>query len=100
MKDMDLYGRTGEVRTIAADHIEVRRAGEREGRLSETDRLKAPYDDPLHYLAAVIRGDIQEEDSVSSLKTNLTVSEILDAARRSAQSGKTVMLPLSAENSR
>ena len=53
-------------------------------------------DDPLHYLAAVIRGSVAEEDSVSSLKTNLTVSEILDAARRSAQSGMSVKLPASA----
>jgi hypothetical protein len=31
----------------------------------------------------------------SSLDTNVTVTEILDAARRSAASGKTVRLPAS-----
>jgi len=30
---------------------------------------------------------------LSSLETNMVVSEILDAARRSAASGKTVALP-------
>lgn len=60
----------------------------------DATRPAAPYDDPLHYLAAVIRGKVAEEDSVPSLKTNLTVSEILDAARRSAQSGTSVKLPL------
>ncbi len=94
VKDMDVYGRTGYVKTIGSDRIDVRRAGESDGHITEADRLKSPYDDPLHYLAAVIRGDIEEENSVSALKTNITVSEILDAARRSAQSGETVKLPL------
>jgi predicted dehydrogenase len=94
VKDMDVYGRTGHLRTIGADRIDVRRAGDREGHVADAARPAAPYDDPLHYLAAVIRGSVAEEDSVSSLKTNVTVSEILDAARRSAQSGMSVKLPL------
>jgi hypothetical protein len=32
-------------------------------------------------------------DGLSSLETNVTVTEILDAARRSAASGATVRLP-------
>jgi predicted RNA binding protein with dsRBD fold (UPF0201 family) len=55
--------------------------------------LLPPYDDPLHYFAALINGKAHE-DSLSSLNTNLVVSEILDAARRSAESGKTVTLAL------
>lgn len=94
VKDMDVYGRTGYAKTIGSNRIEVRRAGEREGRMSEAARPEAPYDDPLHYLAAVIRGEISDENGLSSLKTNITVSEILDAARRSVQSGKSVKLPL------
>jgi hypothetical protein len=34
-------------------------------------------------------------DGPSSLEINLTVTEILDAARRSAASGKTIRLPTS-----
>jgi len=45
-------------------------------------------------MAAIIRGDISEGDDVSSLKTNMIMSEILDAARQSAQTGKTIKLPL------
>jgi hypothetical protein len=45
-------------------------------------------------MAAVLNGEIQEGNSPSSLQTNMTVSEILDAAKQSAQSGKTVSLPL------
>jgi predicted dehydrogenase len=93
VKDMDVYGRTGYVKTIRSDQIEVRRDGENEGRLSRAAALKAPDDDPLHYLEAIIRGE-SEEGSLSSMKVNVLVSEILDAARQSAQTGQTVKLPL------
>ncbi len=94
IKDMQVYGRTGYVKTIKRDHVEVRREGEAAGSTSQVAAPPAPYDDPLHYLAAVIRGEIQEDGSLSSLEANVTVSEILDAARQSAQTGKTVRLPL------
>jgi hypothetical protein len=35
---------------------------------------------------------------MSSLKTNVTVTEILDAARRSAETGKTIALPLTRQD--
>ena len=60
-------------------------------------RRKRRIDDPLHYLEAVL-GGLDEGDSLSSLKTNVTVTEILDAARRSAQTGKTVVLPLARQD--
>jgi predicted dehydrogenase len=62
--------------------------------VDRAEPVAAPYDDPLHFMAAVIRGQVSEEGTLSSLKTNLIVSEILDAARRSAQTGQTVKLPL------
>jgi len=98
-KDMEIYGRTGTAKTFITtnfetDALEVRRAGEKEAQVIRGQQLRPPYDDPLHYFAAVIRGEIRDEGSLSSLKTNITVSEILDAARRSVQSGQTVTLPL------
>jgi len=94
VKQMDVYGRTGYAKTIDSERIEVRKANESEGQMTKGASLAAPYDDPLHYMAAVLNGEIQEGNSLSSLKTNLTVSEILDAARQSAQTGKAVLLPL------
>ena len=94
IKDMDVYGSTGYVKTIKGTQVEVRRGKENEGRVSQATALAAPNDDPLHYLAAVIHGEIQENGSLSSLETNVIVSEILDAARRSAETGRTVPLPL------
>jgi predicted RNA binding protein with dsRBD fold (UPF0201 family) len=88
-----VYGRTGFVKTIRNDQIEIRRDGENEGRISRAVALSTPDDDPLHYLEAVIHGQ-SEEGSLSSLQTNVVVSEILDAARQSSQTGQTVKLPL------
>jgi predicted dehydrogenase len=93
-KDMEVYGQTGYVKTIVREKIEFRLKGQKNGQIAPARPLLAPYDDPLHYFAALISGKAHE-DSLSSLNTNLVVSEILDAARRSAQSGKTVALPLS-----
>ena len=94
VKQMDVYGKSGYAKTLDADKIEVRRGGGGTGEITKSGDVPAPFDDSLHYLAAVIRGEVAEENSVSSLKTNVTVSEILDAARQSAQSSKTVPLPL------
>jgi predicted dehydrogenase len=93
-KDMTIYGRTGTVTTIRRDRVEVRLKGEQHATTKTAEPMKPPYDDPLHYLAAVIRGEISEDGDVSSLKTNVLVSEILDAARQSASSGRTIQLPL------
>ena len=94
VKQMDVYGRTGYAMAIDPEKIEVRKANETDGQMIKGRALTAPYDDPLHYLEAVLSGEIQEGDSLSSLKNNITASEILDAARQSAQTGKTVELPL------
>ncbi|MBV9265453.1 MAG: Gfo/Idh/MocA family oxidoreductase [Acidobacteriaceae bacterium] len=92
IKNMDVYGRTGYIKTLKRDHVEIRRKGESEGHTTDTTPLAPPYDDPLHYLAAVIRGEIEEDGSPSSLEVNVIVSEILDAARESATTGRTVRL--------
>lgn len=94
VKNMDVFGRTGYAKTILRDRIELRKEGQKSSETRAAEPVKPPYDDPLHYLAAVIRGQIQEGDDPSSLKTNIVVAEILDAARRSAKSGETVKLPL------
>jgi glucose-fructose oxidoreductase len=54
--------------------------------------LPAPNDTSLHYLAAVVRGQLDPDHDLSSLDTNLVVMQILDAARQSARTGKTVPL--------
>lgn len=94
VKQMDVYGSKGFAKAMDSSQIEVRREKDDAGEVEQGEALKAPYDDPLHYLEAVLDGQVEEGDSMSSLHTNVIVAEILDAARRSAATGKTIALPL------
>ena len=91
-KDMEVYGQTGSVITVKRDDILLRRKGDQQAQQLPAKPVPAPYDDELSYVRAVIL-DGAKEDALSSLETNLTVTEILDAARRSAVEGKTIRLP-------
>ena len=72
----------------------VRREGEKAGQTVDAKALESSYDDPLHYMRAVLDGKIEDNGNMSSLDTNIIATEILDAARESSKSGKTVRLPL------
>ncbi len=89
-KDMEVYGQTGSVFTVRNNEVRVHRGREKE-ELVAAKPLPSPHDDPVSYFHAVIRGDIKPE-GLSSLATNLTVTDILDAGRRSASSGKSISL--------
>ena len=92
-KDMEVYGQTGYVITVKHDDIRVRRAGGQEEPIA-AKAIPAPYDNSLSLLRAVVIDGIKP-GGLSSLETNITVTEILDAARRSAASGKTIHLSAS-----
>jgi len=90
-KDMEVYGQTGYAITVKKDDIRVRRAGETQETQTASKPIESPYDDSMMYLRAVVL-DGAKEEPLSSLDTNVTVTEILDAARRSAKEGKTIHL--------
>ena len=89
-KDMEVYGQTGYAITVARDQLRVRRAGGEEERITAPP-IPPPDDDPINYLRAVVLGGLKPQ-GLSSLDTNVVVMEILDAARQSAASGKTIEL--------
>lgn len=93
-KDMEVYGETGYI--IAANNTTMRlrnAATKVEQTQQVTAKDIAVYEDPFSYLADVLRGKIKvEKYGVYSLENNLAVVRILDAARESAKTGKTVML--------
>jgi predicted dehydrogenase len=91
-KDMEVYGT--KAYAIAVNPTDVRaRFGESAPEQSVTEPpLAPPEDTSLHYLAAVVRGEIQPRGDLSALDTNVIVMQILDAARESARTGKTVTL--------
>jgi predicted dehydrogenase len=89
-KDLEVYGETGSATTVRRDDILVRRQKGREEQIAARP-LAAPYDDAISCLRAVVL-DGAKPDGLSSLQTNLIVTEILDIARQSATSGKTIAL--------
>lgn len=91
-KDMEVYGQKGYVITVARDDLRVRLPGKEEQEDKAAD-VPSPYDDELTELRAVIL-DGATPDGLTSLETNLMATEILDAARTSAATGQTVVLPL------
>ena len=89
-KDMEVYGNGGYAITVGADHLRVRYRGQRAESETTAPPLGKAESDSLDYLAAVLHGEIKPDGDLSSLQTNVVVMQILDAARRSAQTGRTV----------
>lgn len=92
-KDLEVYGATGYLVAPDGHTLRLRRPGATADAAISPPPRPAPTVDEFQYLAAVVRGTYRPSDSEpSSLANNLTVVRILDAARRSAASGKTVRL--------
>lgn len=91
-KDMEVYGQTGYV--IAVNNTSMRtRNSQRspEHALTITSKDIDVYEDPFAYFADVVRGKTNvSKYGLYSLETNVMVVRILDAARKSAKSGKTI----------
>lgn len=87
-KDMEVYGRTGYVLAPGRDLLRVRKPGASETEITPP-ALNGPIGDPLSYLAAVVRKEIRPS-GLSSLEVNMVVTEILDAARESAKTGRRI----------
>jgi predicted dehydrogenase len=91
-KDMDIYGRDGEILVVDRMTLRIRKAGG-ESRALEPPPLPVNCREPIGYFVAVVRGEVPEHP-LSSLGTNIIVTEILDAARESAHTHRGVDLPL------
>jgi predicted dehydrogenase len=92
-KDMEIYGLNG---AIHADNktklrLQIDEAHDEE-HFNLEDR-QAPFDDPFALFAAVINNEINLQPyDLSSLKNNMIVMEILDAARKSAKTNRTITI--------
>ena len=89
-KDMEVYGQKGYAITVGRDNVRVR-LPEKQETEPETKALPKSKEDSIFYLRAVLLGGMKPEGQ-SSLETNVIVTEILDAARQSAATGKTIFL--------
>jgi len=91
IKDFEVFGETGYLHALDTSHI-VSRMREKIIGSKNVEPLAAPINDPIVYLTAVLRHQLPGTDDLSSLNYNMVVMEILDAAKRSAQEGKRIVL--------
>ena len=89
-KDMEIYGTHGYI--ICHDREKMTLMSNDNTQSYVAPSLETGYDDPFAYLAYVVRSEAQVPPfSPSSLENNLLVMKILEAAKHSSQSGKTVI---------
>jgi len=91
-KDMEVYGATGYAITVGPDKVRLRREHDSEEQLSTAAPLSGSQNNSLSYLAAVLRGQSDPKGDLTALDTNVIVMQILDAARESVRTGKSVKL--------
>jgi predicted dehydrogenase len=95
-KDMEVYGTDGAIYADNRTQLRVRTATAKNEFSEKTYTLpeRSPlFNDPFEQFAAIIRKEISLPNfDLSSLENNMLVVEILDAARESAKSGKTILL--------
>lgn len=95
-KDLAVYGVSGVAYADNRSDVRIRIPegydGFDETRSSLPER-SAPEHDPFAYFAALIRGQTEmPAGALSSIENNLVVMEILEAAKESASSGRTITL--------
>lgn len=93
-KDMEVYGDKGYLIAKNDSIMDLRnRSGRKEETKKYTNKDIMVYDNPFEYFNAVVRGKIQPlAYNPYSLENNKIVVEIIDAARKSAKSGKVIYL--------
>lgn len=89
-KDLEVYGERAYAIATGPSSVRVRLAGAQET-TPEPEAWPPGERDPISYLRAVARGTLTPSGP-SSLRNNIIVVEILEAARESARTGKTVPL--------
>ncbi len=91
IKDLEVFGERGYLHALDKENI-ISRMRENIKDSKKVEPLAAPINDPLIYLRAVLQNKLTGTDDQSSLKYNMIVMEILDAAKRSAATGKRIVL--------
>jgi predicted dehydrogenase len=91
IKDLEVFGQKGYLHAL--DNVNIfSRMHENKKESKKAELLTGPLSDALSYLKAVLKNELSGDDDQSSLKYNIIVMEILDAAKRSALTGKRVVL--------
>jgi len=92
-KDMEVYGKKGYIYSDSRSDIRFRLSEDEEEQKEKLEERQTPFDDPFALLAAVVKNEITlPPHDLSSLENNMIVVEILEAAIKSAKTGKKVIL--------
>jgi predicted dehydrogenase len=91
-KDMEIYGDSGYLISTDNKTMHLRNQAMKTEQVKQITSKDIPvYEDPFSYFADVIRGKVEMTDfNPYSLENNVMVVKILEAARESAKTGKTV----------
>ena len=93
-KDTEIYAQKGYIFANNNPNMIVK-IGERRDAKEEKmalSPLKLPYNNAFSYFAAVVRGTVNPENDLGSLKINMVAMAILDAAVQSVKKKKTILL--------
>jgi len=95
-KDMEIYGLNGMLSADNRHNLRYRKPVGYDGYNEEIFKLeerKAPLDDPFSFFAEIIRNEVKMKPyDLSSVENNMIVMEILEAAIKSAETGKAIRL--------
>ncbi len=89
-KDFEVYAERSYAVATGGNSLRVRLPGQKE-EARNPEPLPAIDRDSVSYLVSIVRGN-RKPSGLSSLENNMIVTEILTAARESAQTGKTIKL--------
>ena len=92
-KDMHVYGNRGYIFIDDSETIRYRLDEKSKERVKKVPLSMTPFNDGFAFFASAIRREIEVGPTdLSSLEINMTVVEILEAARKSNKTGKEVKL--------
>ena len=97
-RSVKIYGNTGYVIAPRMDLLRIRLADTEESNLELPVHPNSdPLTDDISHFAGIVRGDVKPTGP-SSLQVNLITTEILDAARKSIELGRQIVLPKDPSN--
>lgn len=91
IKDMEVFGETGYLHAVDRDNL-VMQLRDKKRTVQAVHPLAAPENEAVPYFTAFLNKTLSGQDDRSSLKYNMIVMQILDAAKRSIKEGKRIVL--------
>ncbi len=91
IKDMEVFGQTGYLHAIDGNNLTLK-LRDKNMVVEKPAPLAADQASPIPYFTAVLQQTLKPDNDRSSLKYNMIVMQILDAAKRSIKEGKRIVL--------